>query len=426
MLGAPRVRALVAQGSAVLRRPLPASSPSYQIRSVRHGISRGIAVDSKPSVRLRLRAAPPSLTKPIATVKSGPFLRSALPRNGLSRHVLEQRRFNNYYPGRGPEKPRMGEPQQRSDDWLNPKPLIEWRGIRTFHNKTFYLFVAVTLGSGAIYYFAHLETVPVSGRTRFNAYGPERLREAGEMEFKRVMWELEKKGVQILPDWDLRTVRVRRVMARLIPFSGMQDEDWEVFVVNDPRMANAFVIPGGKVFVFSGILNLARNDSGLATVLSHEIAHNLAGHHGERLSQDFGTNIVTYALIVLGGAFGLSPLLIQLFGSKVLDLSFGLPMSRLQESEADYIGLMMMAEACYDPHEAAGFWQMMERAERAKGGGEVPEWMSTHPANANRIQKMQEWLPQALEKRSQSDCSSTTAFADLFRHALRTGQILVF
>lgn len=206
------------------------------------------------------------------------------------------------------------------------------------------------------------------------------------MEYKRLMYELESKGIRVLPAWDGRTVRVRRVMERLLPFSGMLDEGgnngegkeghgWEVYVVDDPRTANAFVLPGGKVFVFSGILPLARNDSGLATVLGHEIAHNLAQHVGERLSQDIGATIVLYSLVIMGGVFGLGPLIMHLFGSRLMDVAFGYPMSRLQESEADYIGLMMMAEACYDPAEAALFWARMERA----AGMEVPEWMSTHP-----------------------------------------------
>jgi predicted Zn-dependent protease len=190
--------------------------------------------------------------------------------------------------------------------------------------------------------------------------------------------------------------------------------------VDDARTANAFVLPGGKVFVFSGILGVARSDSALATVLGHEIAHNLADHHGERLSQDIGASIVLYSMVILGGAFGLGPLILHFFGSRFLDVAFGFPMSRLQESEADYIGLMMMAEACYDPQEAVSFWARMERA---TGQGEVPEWMSTHPANTNRIKKIQEWLPEAMEKRAQSDCTSTTAFADLFKQALRTGVV---
>lgn len=214
---------------------------------------------------------------------------------------------------------------------------------------------------------------------------------------------------------------MKRVMGRLIPFSGMQGEDWQVFVVDDPHMQNAFVLPGGKVFVFSGILPLARTDSALAAVLGHEIAHNVADHVGERMSAAIGTNIVLYSAMALVGFIGFGPLLMHWLGSQVLDVAFGNPMSRLQESEADYIGLMMMAEACYDPADAVEFWQRMEAAKDQ----DVPEWLSTHPSNASRIKKIQEWLPEAVEKRLHSDCHTTTAFADLFRQALARGIIVI-
>ncbi|KAJ3521181.1 hypothetical protein NM208_g13409 [Fusarium decemcellulare] len=95
-------------------------------------------------------------------------------------------------------------------------------------------------------------------------------------------------------------------------------------------------------------------------------------------------------------------------------------MGRKQESEADLIGLMMMAEACYDPRAAVGFWQRMDSLQRT-GGQEVPEMLSTHPSNENRIAKISEWMPQAMEKRMESDCRGTAAFADRFRQAMRRG-----
>lgn len=204
--------------------------------------------------------------------------------------------------------------------------------------------------------------------------------------------------------------------------------------------ANAFVLPGGKVFVFSGLIPIARNEHGLATVLGHEIAHNLAGHVAERMSGQIGTNILLYSLIFLTG--GIAILGTHFIGGAVLDLLFSRPMGRMQESEADYIGLMMMAEACYDPREALGFWERMERAQQE----EPPEWMSTHPSvctpmssaspessigheannaqNFNRIQKIGEWMPTALEKRQESDCQGTSTFADLFRKAMERGVLM--
>jgi predicted Zn-dependent protease len=231
-----------------------------------------------------------------------------------------------------------------------------------------------------------------------------------------VMYELERQGGRLLPEWDPRTKMVKRVMAKLIPFSGLADENWEVYVIDDPHTANAFVLPGGKVFVYSGILPLVKNDSGLAAVLGHEIAHNLADHIGERMSQSIGVNALMYSLVLLSAAVGLAPFIMQIFGGS-LDIAFGKPMSRLQESEADYIGLMMMAEACYDPREAIGFWKRMDAAQQ----GQPPEWMSTHPSNQTRIEKILEWLPKAIEKREQSDCTTTMAFADMFKRAKARG-----
>ncbi|RKU49720.1 hypothetical protein DL546_009892 [Coniochaeta pulveracea] len=303
----------------------------------------------------------------------------------------------------------------------NAKPLFTnaqfKHAIRSPQTKTV---VIVAFGSAVIFYFYNLETVPVSGRTRFNCYSAASVREVGEAQAKMVMYELERQGGRLLPDWDPRTRMVKRVMAKLIPFSGMKDEDWEVHVIEDPGTANAFVLPGGKVFVYSGILPLAGNDSGLAAVLGHEIAHNLADHIGERLSASIGVNALMYSLILLSTAVGLGPFIMQIFGGGIMDIAFSRPMGRLQESEADYIGLMMMAEACYDPREAVNFWRRMNAAQQ----NAPPEWMSTHPSNQTRIEKITEWLPKALEKREQSDCRSTMAFADLFNRARRRGFVI--
>ncbi|KAK1774213.1 peptidase family M48-domain-containing protein [Copromyces sp. CBS 386.78] len=286
------------------------------------------------------------------------------------------------------------------------------------HQNTKYFAVFCVAGT-IIFYFINLETVPVSGRTRFNIYSRKRVVEAGDLSYRHLLYDLEQQGVGVLPDWDYRTQRVKRVMAKLIPFSGMRDEKWKIFVIDDPHTANAFVLPGGKVFVFSGILQLARTDSQLATVLGHEIAHNVADHVGERMSQKIGVNILLYSLVVLTSFFGLGALIAHFAGAWALNTAISNPMSRKQESEADYIGLMMMAEACYDPREAVTFWERMNRKTQEK----VPGWMSTHPSHSNRIEKIQEWLPEALEKRERSDCRTTASFADLFRQALLNGVV---
>ncbi|KAI1211788.1 uncharacterized protein F4807DRAFT_450891 [Annulohypoxylon truncatum] len=299
------------------------------------------------------------------------------------------------------------------------KPLITTSRLkRVARSPSLHTVIVLSVLGAVAFYFANIQTVPVSGRRRFNCFSDKTVEAASEAQVKRLIWEVERSGGQFLSDWDPRMIMVKRVMRKLIPVSGMENANWEIRVIDDPHTVNAFVLPGGKVFVFSGLISIARNEYGLAAVLGHEIAHNLAGHVAERMSGQIGVNILLYSAILLTG--GLAMLGTHFIGGAILDLLFSRPMGRMQESEADYIGLMMMAEACYDPREALGFWKRMERAQQ----GEPPEWLSTHPSNFNRIQKIGEWIPKALEKMQESDCRGSSAFADLFRKAMERGVLI--
>ncbi|KAI1861471.1 uncharacterized protein JN550_010851 [Neoarthrinium moseri] len=292
----------------------------------------------------------------------------------------------------------------------NAKPLITNHGFGRFVRSPSTHTVALLAVVGAmVFYISNLQTVPVSGRRRFNCYSQSTVEAVSEQQVKHIIYELEKSGGRFLSDWDPRTQMVKRVMRRLIPVSGMEDSEWEVRVIDDPRQANAFVLPGGKVFVFSGIIPIARTEDGLAAVLGHEIAHNLADHIGERMSGQIGINILLGSVVLLTALWGGALLGTQLFGGTLLDFLFSRPMGRKQESEADYIGLMMMAEACYNPEAALSFWQRMESHSQM----EPPEWMSTHPSNHNRIENIKEWLPKAMEKRCLIRFSGLDMFIDL-------------
>jgi predicted Zn-dependent protease len=177
------------------------------------------------------------------------------------------------------------------------------------------------------------------------------------------------------------------------PFEGYQ---WQFSLVEDPAI-NAFALPGGKVVVYTGILPVAKDDAGLATVISHEIAHVFADHGGERLTQSLLTQMGGLALStalqqqpeqtrsLFMSAYGL--------GSQVGVL---LPFSRLQETEADHLGVIFMAMAGYDPHAAVGFWERMMAA--SKGQAKPPEFLSTHPASQTRIEDLQQkFVPEAME-----------------------------
>ena len=214
---------------------------------------------------------------------------------------------------------------------------------------------------------------------------------------------LQEFGRKILPEYSKEHQMVQRVLNKLIPHSGLEGEEWEIHVIDDD-MKNAFVIPGGKVFVFRGILDICQGDDGLAAVLGHEIAHNVCHHAAERMSQ-------SVALLPLGIlawiAAGVDPSIVRFATS----LAFTLPGSRRQEEEADHVGLLMMAESCYDPSAAMGLWSRMEKEER----GAPPQFLSTHPSSHNRLEKIRTWLPEAEVKRESSECADISHYGAYLR-----------
>ncbi|HEY6084170.1 MAG TPA: M48 family metallopeptidase, partial [Nitrospira sp.] len=173
-------------------------------------------------------------------------------------------------------------------------------------------------------------------------------------------------------------------------------------VIEDEKTVNAFCLPGGKVAVFTGILKHTKNDAGLATVMGHEIAHALQRHGVERMSRSILDQIAQLGAIGAAASGHSSGGAIQgLLGAYGVNVS--LPFNRKQESEADYIGLRLMAQAGYDPHEAVPFWERMSGCPRQmidklcfRSQQAIPEFLSTHPSDVTRINQIESWLPEAL------------------------------
>src|SRR5262245_61973904 len=188
---------------------------------------------------------------------------------------------------------------------------------------------------------------------------------------------------------------VRRVGQRIATAANRPDYQWEFVVIDDPKTVNAFALPGGKVAVYTGMFPVAETEAGLATVMGHEVAHALARHGAERMSQQMGMQALGTGIAVALGASGAGSVTqsvaMQAFG---LGAQVGvlLPFSRSQESEADHIGLILMAQAGYDPSQAVTFW---ERMESASGGKGPPEYLSTHPSHGTRVAQIEGWLPEA-------------------------------
>ena len=189
-------------------------------------------------------------------------------------------------------------------------------------------------------------------------------------------------------------IAVEKYFAQKNLSSELEGYNWEFNLV-ESKDVNAWCMPGGKVVVYTGILPITRDETGLAVVMGHEIAHAVAEHGNERMSQGLITQFGGLALAkalenkpeetqaLWMGAFGL--------GAQVGVL---LPFSRLHESEADHLGLIFMAMAGYDPNQAVNFWQRMAKM---KGGQAPPEFLSTHPSDETRINKIKKLLPKAMK-----------------------------
>jgi len=196
---------------------------------------------------------------------------------------------------------------------------------------------------------------------------------------------------------------VKRVAARIIEAAkrskyaeAAKSFDWEVTVIKDDNTKNAWALPGGKIAVYTGIFPMAKTEAGLAAIMGHEVVHALAQHGGERMSQGLMAQVGMSAAAILLSTQGGNPALNQL-GMQAMGLGLQagvlLPFSRKHEAEADYIGVLLAADAGYDPREAVRIW---ERMAAASGGAAQPEFLSTHPANETRIADLNRWMPEAL------------------------------
>lgn len=191
--------------------------------------------------------------------------------------------------------------------------------------------------------------------------------------------------------------RVQKAVEQYSQQQGWADRlegyNWEFNLV-ESKEVNAWCMPGGKVVVYTGILPITKTETGLAVVMGHEIAHAVAEHGNERMSQGMLANLggMALAVAVKDKPQQTQQLWMTAFG---LGAQFGalLPFSRAQESEADRMGLIFMSIAGYDPNEALTFWQRMA----AQGGSKPPEFMSTHPADETRIADIKNELPEALK-----------------------------
>jgi len=241
-------------------------------------------------------------------------------------------------------------------------------------------------------------TVPITGRKQMNLANEGEMMAMANTEYGKFLVEN-----QPLSPNDPNTIKVRTIGEKLAAAATkflndnnagdrVANYDWQFNVVNDPAV-NAWCMPGGKVVVYTGILPVTNDDAGLAVVMGHEIAHAIARHGNERMSQAMALQFGGAAIETV---IGENPTAVQNIFMQSVGIGSQLGMlkfSRNHETEADKMGLVFMAMAGYDPREAPKFWERMS----ANGGAAPPELLSTHPSDATRVDGLNKYMPQALK-----------------------------
>lgn len=232
-------------------------------------------------------------------------------------------------------------------------------------------------------------TAPVTGRSQFILVPESTEITLGLQSYREIL------GKSKLSQDKQAVGMVSKVGNRIALAANKPEYEWEFNVIQDDKMINAFALPGGKVAVYSGILPYTKDESGLAAVMGHEVAHALIRHGGERMTTILLAQMGQVAMNI--ALKDQSPATIS-----ALNIGYGaattvgviLPFSRNQESEADRVGLILMAKAGYAPAKAVEFWKRMAAA---KGEKSPPEFLSTHPADERRIEQINQWLPEAMQ-----------------------------
>ena len=267
-------------------------------------------------------------------------------------------------------------------------------GMKWMAKSALWVFLCLSFSA----FLSGCQTNPYTKRSQLLLVNPSQMQQMSSDAYNEVLSDpkvkLSKDPREIEP--------VKRVAARIIEAAkrsryaaAAKQFKWEVSVIKDDNTKNAWAMPGGKIAVYTGIFPMAKTEAGLAAIMGHEVIHALARHGGERMSHgmlaQFGQTGAAVALAVLGVNPQVNQLAMQAvgMGSQVFGI---LPFSRKHESEADYVGVLLAADAGYDPREAIKIWQRMAQTSE----GAPPEFLSTHPAHGTRIADLKKWMPEAM------------------------------
>lgn len=269
-----------------------------------------------------------------------------------------------------------------------------------------------TLGGATCFVVYNLNEAPFTQRLRLLWVPAWMERKIGDYLYRQILGQFHG---QIVPENDRIYAQVGKVMDRLLHTAKAYSSEeqrarleklhWKIHIVrsNEP---NAFILPNGKIFVFSSILPICQNESGLATVLAHELSHQLARHSLEQLSKQPLYVLLLTAIYATTGVLFFSDLLV----AGLLQM----PALREMESEADRIGCELVARLCFDLAEPIRFWRRMEQVERQMQQLQLAQFFSTHPHTQKRIDDIASWMPHLRELREASQCSHLNSFRSMW------------
>lgn len=283
-----------------------------------------------------------------------------------------------------------------------------------FNNRVF-----LGIGAGLIgFYVYNQNEAPFTHRRRFLWVPYWMEKRIGDMSYRQIMYQYQQ---YLVPRSDPVYRQIGKVVDKLLAhsFEANSDEsqvrhlkllNWEIHVINLPNTPpNAFILPNGKIFMFASILPICKDSNGIATVLSHELSHQLAHHSMEQMSkQPFYIALLTLLYMATG---------VSWFNELLIAGFLTMPASREMELEADRIGCELMARLCYNLNQIPNFWLRMYEFEQRAGGRKAPllqEFLSTHPNTTKRIKDIQSWMPELQSIKETLDCHQFNEFRGFF------------
>lgn len=242
-------------------------------------------------------------------------------------------------------------------------------------------------------------TVPVTGRKQLSLVSSGEINAMSAQQYKEVIAKGPLSNNKEQTDLVKRVgVRIQKAVEQYMAQKGASAQlagfNWEFNLIQDDKTVNAWCMPGGKVAFYTAILPVCKDELGIAVVMGHEVAHAIANHGAERMSQGL---LAEFGMSTIGAAMGQNPTATQQIFMQAVGMGTNVGMlkfSRSHESEADHMGLIFMAMAGYDPASAPAFW---ERMATLSGGQQPPEFLSTHPSHDTRIKDLEGWIPEAMQ-----------------------------